>query len=111
MLGARLFSDRRFGTLKVQGKPPVLVGMEWVQEKNTSATLTQEDFTTNLKPLSASPEPWAGRKNPLPMDDTNLRQRKLGELRRVATVFRPDICCHGFSFGADCFQAQCALWK
>ena len=37
------------------------------QEQDFSATLAQEDFTKNPKPLPTSPALWAGRKNP-PVD-------------------------------------------
>ena len=68
------------------------VGMEVAQVKDFPATSTQEDFTKNLKLLPTSPELRAGRKNPLSMDYIKLRPCKLGELRWVAAVPRPDIC-------------------
>ena len=55
-------------------------------------TLTQEDFAKNLKLLSTSPALWTGRGNPLSRDYAKLRHYKLGELRWVATISRPDIC-------------------
>ena len=55
-------------------------------------TLTHEHFTKNLTRLPTSPELWADRKNSLPMDATELLQRKLGELCWVAAVSRLDIC-------------------
>ena len=62
------------------------VGTEVAQETDFSATSTQEDFTKNLKPLSTSPVLWAGRQEPLSSGEAKLRQCRLGELRRVATV-------------------------
>ena len=64
----------------------VRVGVALAQEKDFSATLTQEYFTRNLEPLPAPPELWAGRKWPLSLDEIKLRPRKLGELCWVATV-------------------------
>ena len=66
------------------------VGMDPAHGKDYFATLTQED----LKTLPASPEMWAGRKNPPSMDDVKLRQRRSGEFRLVATAFRQNICAH-----------------
>ena len=66
--------------------------MEWAQEKDFSAALAPAYFAKNLKLLPNCPALSAGRKNPLSMDYATLRQCKLGELRRVATVSRPDIC-------------------
>ena len=50
------------------------------------------DFAENLKPHPTSPKMRAGRRNPLSMDGIKSRRRKLGGLRRVARVSRPDIC-------------------
>ena len=72
--------------------PFVHVGVELGQEEDFSATLTQDYSTKNLELLPAPPALWAGRMNPLSMDDAKLRQCKLGELCCVAAVSRPDIC-------------------
>ena len=77
--------------MKVQEGSFVHVGMELAQEKDSSVTLTQEDFTRNLTPLPTRPALWAGRKKPLATDYIKLRQCKLGELRWVATVSRLEI--------------------
>ena len=77
------------------------MGMELAQETDFSATSTQGDFTKNLKLLPTSPELRAGRKNPLSKDYSKLRQCKLGELRRVAAVSRPE----------DCVKDQRTLWE
>ena len=45
-------------------------GMEMARAEDFSATLTQEDFAKNLKPLLTSPEMRAGRKEQLPLDET-----------------------------------------
>ena len=89
---ARGFPEKHSGKLRAQGGSFVDVGMVLAQEKDFSATLTQEDFTTNLKLLPTSPAFWAGRKNPPRMDYAKLRRCKLGDLRWVATEARPDIC-------------------
>ena len=60
--------------------------MEMAQEKDSSATLIQEDFAKNAKPLPASPELWASQEIP--------RRCKLGESRGVAAAPQPDICAH-----------------
>ena len=67
------------------------MGVELVQGKGVSATLTQADFTKNMELLTTSSSLCAGRKEPLSIDYMELRQCKLGELRWVATVPRPDI--------------------
>ena len=83
------------------------VGTVLGQKKDFSVTWTREDFTKNVeqgglfsvtltregpKFPPASPELWAGRKGPLSSDETKMRQCTSGELRRAATVSRPDIC-------------------
>ena len=72
--------------------PLVRVGTKLFQEKDFSSTFAQECFTENPMPLPTSPELWAGRKEPLLLNETKLRQCKFGELRSVATVSRPDMC-------------------
>ena len=78
--------------MEVQEGSRVHVGVELAQEKDFSVTLTQADFTKNLKLLPTSPASRAGRKEPLSMDYIKLRQCKLGELFWVAAVSPPDIC-------------------
>ena len=68
------------------------MGKELAQEKDFSVTPSQADFSGNAKLLHTPPSLWAGRKELLSMDYIKLRQRKLGELRWVAAVSRPDIC-------------------
>ena len=65
--------------------------MELAQAKDFSATLIQEDFTKNMKPLPRAPGLRAGRKESWASDETKLRQRKSGALRRAAMVSRPGI--------------------
>ena len=48
---------------------------ELPQEKDFSVTLTEEDLSDNLKFLPTRPEVWAGRKEPLSLDGTKMRQR------------------------------------
>ena len=97
LLKVRCFLEKRLGAMRAQEKssvhssrrsPPFTRSFE---EKDFAATLTQEDFTNNLKTLPTSPELWAGRKEPLPLDETDLRRRKMGEPCWVATVSRPDV--------------------
>ena len=67
------------------------MGVELAQGEDFSVALTQEDFAKKLKVQPTSPALRAGRKNPLSIDYAKLRQRKLGELRWIAMVSRPDI--------------------
>ena len=55
------------------------VGMGLAQGKDFCVTLTLEDFAKNLKSLLTSPELWAGRKEPASLDETRMRQCKVGE--------------------------------
>ena len=80
MTKLREFLEIRFGELKVQESKFVHVGMELEQDATFSATLTQKEFTENLKPLGTSPKFWAARQQRLSPEDVKLRQCKLGEL-------------------------------
>ena len=88
----RNFSGRRFRELKLQVEPSVHVGVELVQDSTFPVTLTQGDFTDHLQPLGTSPQLRAARHRLLSPEDGKLRHCKLGELCRLATVSRPDIC-------------------
>ena len=88
----REFSELRFGELKLQEGEFVHVGMELEQDAVFSATLTQKEFTENLKPLGTSPRLWAARQKRLSPEDVKLCQCKLGELCWLVRVSRPDIC-------------------
>ena len=68
------------------------MGMELAQEEDFSVALTLAGFMENAKLFPAPPGLWAGRKEPLSMECIDLRQCKLGESRRAATVPRPGIC-------------------
>ena len=89
---ARRFLEKRFGKLRVQEMPLARVGVEVAQGHDFSATLTQEDFTEDLKLSPTSPKLREGRKEPPSTDETDAHQRKLGELRWVATVSRLAFC-------------------
>ena len=91
-LKARSLVEKGFGEWGIQEKSFVRVGVGLGQERDFSATLTQEASSNNLKPPPTTPEMWAGRDNPQFTDDTEMRQCKLGELRWVAAASRPDIC-------------------
>ena len=58
----------------------VRLGVELANGEDLSATLAQEDSAKKLELLPTAPERWAGRKNPLSMDDVKVRRCKLGEL-------------------------------
>ena len=62
------------------------------QESDFPVTLTQDDFAQNSKPLPTPPRLRAARQKTFSIEDIKLRQCKLGELFRLATVSRPDIC-------------------
>ena len=66
------------------------VGGELAQKDDFSATLTRGDFAENLKSLPASLKFRPGNRGPLSGDGAKMRQCKSGELRRLATVSRPD---------------------
>ena len=68
------------------------VGTESAQDSAFSVTLTRGDFAESLRPLGTSPQFWAARRKSLSPGNAKLRQSKLGELCRLATVSRPDIC-------------------
>ena len=68
------------------------VGMELVQKADFSVELTQEEFTRQSKFLDMSPALWNRRQSPPSDEEKLLCQGKMGELRRLATVSRPDMC-------------------
>ena len=68
------------------------VGMELAQKADFSVDLTQAEFAQQLELLDAPPALWKRRRNPLTGKEKWLRQRKMGELRWLATASRPDIC-------------------
>ena len=69
----------RSGVPKVQVTSIARAGMELAKEDDSSVTLTREDITRNLKFLPTPPKFWAGRKEPLSMDENKMRPRKLGD--------------------------------
>ena len=88
----REYLGRRFGDLKVQEKNFVHAGMELTQDDDLSVKLTQEKFMDALNPTPITPSLRASHQRPLSMDEIRMRERKLGELRLLAAVSRPDIC-------------------
>ena len=44
---------------------------------------------------------WESRRRQLSLEAVRMRQRRLGELRRLATASRPDICGHSGSTSAQ----------
>ena len=65
--------------------------MEASQANDFSAWPTLEELTKGLRPISTSPELWATRQRALPFGEIKVGQCKLGELRSLETVSRPDI--------------------
>ena len=53
---------------------------------------TQRKFTDAIQSIPNGQESWAPRPRQLGMQEIGRRQCKFGELRRLATVSRPDIC-------------------
>ena len=88
----RKYLEHRFGTLTVQERTFVHVGMELAQLPDFSATLTQEEFTSRLQPMETSPALLKRRQGPLSDEGKLLCQCKMGELCWLATASRPDIC-------------------
>ena len=88
----RHYLEQRFGALKAQGNNFVHVGMELVRQSDSSVTPMQAEFTSHLLFLDTSPALWERRQNPLSDEEKLLCQCKMGELRWLATVSRPDIC-------------------
>ena len=88
----RVSSGYHVGATKVQESSSVHVGADLPQGCDFSVKLTPGEFMTDLNPLPVSPEVWAARQQPLSPGNIKLRQRMLGELRRLATVSRPDTC-------------------
>ena len=99
LLKVRRFLGNCFSKLKVQGESCAHGGVELAQEGDFSVTSTQEDFTKILKFLATSPTLRAGRGGPASMDDTKMRQCKLGVLCWVAAVSRPDIRARSAKIG------------
>ena len=77
------------------------VGIKLVQKNAFSATLTQDDFAKNLRPLPTSPQLRAARQKMLALEDVKLRQCELGEPSWLATVTRPDICACAARFASQ----------
>ena len=67
------------------------VGMALAQGHTFPVALTQGGFTKNPQPLPTTPELRAARQQLLSPEGIHLRQCKLGELRWLATVSRPEI--------------------
>ena len=84
------FVAQRFGELKLQVFSSVRVRTELAQASDFSVTLTQDKFARDC--LSTSPQLRTVRQKTLATENVKLRQRKLRELCRLATVSRPDIC-------------------
>ena len=59
-----------------------------------SADLTQEEFTEGLRPSPTPPDFGGARQRPSPFVGIKVRQRKLGDLRRLATFSGPEIRAH-----------------
>ena len=77
--------EQRFGTLKVLENAFLRVGMGLEQKADLSVDLSGAEFTKQRQAL------WRRRQGPLSDEEKLLRQRKMGELRWLATVSWPDI--------------------
>ena len=89
---ARVFFGHCFGPLEVRESSLVHVRMEAPQESDSTVKLTQEESTSNSKPLPISPESRAIRQQLLPPEDIKLRRRKLGKLSWLASPSQRDMC-------------------
>ena len=65
--------------------------MELPQDMHFSVMVTQREFTGELEMLPTFPTFWAERQRPRIVQEARNRQCKLGNLRRLATLSRPDI--------------------
>ena len=101
-------SGYHFGAMEVQESPFLHAGMGSPQERDCSVKSTQGVSATDSKVVSTSPELRAARQQPLFPADTELRQRKLGELCRVTTFWRPDVCARHarIASGGNPFQGS-----
>ena len=61
------------------------MGIELAQGHAFPATLTQNDFATNLQPSPTTPKLWAARQELLPPEDGHMCQCRPGEARWLAT--------------------------
>ena len=69
------------------------VGMEQSQETDLSVKLTQEELTTNQKPLETSPELGDALQRAVSPEAIKFDQRKFARASaRSVAVSRPDIC-------------------
>ena len=66
--------------------------MELPKEKEYSARLAQAEFTSKSAPMATFPSPWAARPQSRAPGNVLRRECKLGELRWLPTVSRPDLC-------------------
>ena len=82
----RFYSERRFWESKLRESSLVHGGMESAQDSDFSITLRQGEFAKNLQPLPTTPQLWAARQQLSSSNEIKLRQRKLGELRWLATA-------------------------
>ena len=79
LLKIRNISELRFGVLILWESFFAHVGMEVLQESDSSAALTQDVFAENLQPLPASPQLRAARQQMLLIEHIKLRMCNLGE--------------------------------
>ena len=82
-----VFQHRR-GHLKAQEKSSVHLGAGVSQANDFPVQFTQENFTKSPTPIPTSPALWPSRKCPPSLEAINEHQRKLGNLRWLATVSR-----------------------
>ena len=86
------FSERLFGDLKIKERDFVHAGMEFSQDKDFSAPLTHQKPTDALKPIPTTTGVRAARQRPLTTEKIRVCQCRLGKLRWLASLSRPDIC-------------------
>ena len=68
------------------------IAIDVLQKDDGSVELTQKTFTDLLRPIATSPSLWRDRNRALSDEELQICQSKLGELCRLATVSRSDIC-------------------
>ena len=90
----------RFGPVEVQKDNFTQIGMDVHQKDDGSVEITQKTFSDWLRPIDTSPSPLKDRNRPLGDEELQICQSKLGELRWLATVPRPDTCARLACFSA-----------
>ena len=102
----RYFSEQRFGALQTQENDFVQIGAKLSQRTDFSVDLTPAEFTHQLQPSDTSPALRKARQRSLSDEEKLKCQCKLGELRWLATVSRPDTCARFTQWASKVNESQ-----